>query len=195
MELARAEGVAAEVVEALRPGCERIEVAGSVRRRKAEVKDLEVVYIARMVEVRVDLFTTRPGPATEMVISRLVAEGFWRFDEDVRRNGWKYKRMVHRASGLVVELFRAVEENWGLQLALRTGPAEFNHVLVSHTWEGGVMSGGMEMRGGFLWKLGIRLASREEEEFFEQLGVPWWEPGERSAARLGQWLVEGRELR
>lgn len=48
MELERAKGVAAEVVARLGPACERVEVAGSVRRRKAEVKDLEVVFIPRM---------------------------------------------------------------------------------------------------------------------------------------------------
>ena len=41
--LARAQVVAAEVVALLAPACERIEIAGSVRREKTDVGDIEIV--------------------------------------------------------------------------------------------------------------------------------------------------------
>ena len=44
-----------EVVEVMSPACDRIMIAGSVRRAKPEPKDIEIVYIPRMASERVDL--------------------------------------------------------------------------------------------------------------------------------------------
>jgi len=197
MKLEQMRLVGMRVVEAMAPGCERISIAGSVRRRKAEPKDLEIVYIAQMVERRKDLFTAEVVPATEGLVIELMASGFWRLDTEVKRNGPLYKRMVMRASSrgpdeVVVELFRAEVGNWGLQLALRTGPAEFNHLLVTPRSQRGAMPAGMRMAGGWLWRGEERLESGTEEEFFGQVGVPCWEPGERSEERLEEWLREQR---
>jgi DNA polymerase/3'-5' exonuclease PolX len=38
------------LVKAIAPYCERIEIAGSVRRKKADVKDIEIVAIPRWEE-------------------------------------------------------------------------------------------------------------------------------------------------
>src|SRR6476620_865884 len=50
MKLADAEQVARNVVGLMRPFCDRIEIAGSVRRGVAEVKDIEIVCIPRWQE-------------------------------------------------------------------------------------------------------------------------------------------------
>lgn len=39
-----------EILATLRPGCARVIVAGSLRRRREEVGDIEILYIARMTE-------------------------------------------------------------------------------------------------------------------------------------------------
>jgi len=194
MRLEEMERVAGEVVEMLAPYCEQIQVAGSVRRRKAEPKDVEIVYRAEMVSgglfdaVEFDFLAE---PATEGAVSELCRQGFWRFDPEVRRNGPKHKRLIHAASGVVVELFRAEEGNWGVILALRTGPKEFNRVFVSKPWHGGAMPIDMAMREGWLWRLGQRLETPTEEGFFEALGLPWWEPEGRTGERLVRWLERG----
>jgi len=170
------------------PGCDRIVYAGSLRREKPEVKDLEIVYIPRMVPKQVDLFTTDLIPATEELIADLVERRLWLYDDVVRRNGPKYKRMMHAHTGFTIELYRAQADNWGLILALRTGPAEFNHWLVKRM--GGAMPVFMCMREGYLWRRGIRLQSPDEETFFAQVGVPCWPPEERSKAKLIAHLKE-----
>jgi len=192
MKLEQARRIGMVVVEMLAPACERerVGVAGSVLRGKAEPKDIEIVYIPRLVEERINLFEVAQVPATEGRIAELVRAGFWRFDVEVRRNGPKYKRLVHEASGMVVELFRAEMGNWGLVLALRTGPGDFNHLLVTRFR--GAMPGNMVMRDGWLWRAGRRVETPTEEAFFEALGVPWWPPQERTVGRLGEWLVESR---
>src|SRR3972149_1812673 len=48
MKLKQAYGIAGGLVMALRPVCERVEIAGSIRRGKAEVKDIEIVCVPTM---------------------------------------------------------------------------------------------------------------------------------------------------
>jgi DNA polymerase/3'-5' exonuclease PolX len=43
--------IAQETVELLRPHCERIEIAGSIRREKPEPNDIEIVAIPKPYEV------------------------------------------------------------------------------------------------------------------------------------------------
>ena len=201
MKLAMARRIGMEVVEALSPACERIVVAGSIRREKAQPGDVEIVYLPRLVEIQKDLFTREWVPATEQAVVELVLGHFWRFDQDTQRNGPLYKRMIKEVATagviggwpreqVVIELYRALPDNWGLQLALRTGPADFNHLLVTQRQDGGAMPRGMRMAGASLWRGEERLASRTEEEFFEQIGVPCWRPEERTQARLAVWMVQ-----
>lgn len=192
MNLAQADQIVAELLDALRPACEReyIVSAGSVRRRKLEPKDVEIVFVPRLVQRRVDLFTYGDVPATDEVIANLVSQNVLAWDEEVRRNGQKYKRLIHVASGVTVDLFAATLERWGFVLALRTGPDKFNRLLVTKRRYGGAMPAGMRMQDGHLWRDLERLESHTEEEFFAQIGVPCWSPEQRSVEQLRMWLEE-----
>ena len=192
MERERVVMIARDLVVRLGQSCERIHVAGSVRREVPAVKDLEIVYIPRMEVVQAGLFPDldQKRPLTDETIEQLVEGGVLRWDTRVKRNGPKYKRLIHTASGLVVELFAARPENWGLILALRTGPGDFNHKLVKRRSQGGAMPSDMRMDGGFLWRGGEKIPTPTEEAFFGALGLPVIPPRERSVERLEQVLVE-----
>lgn len=58
MSLRRARAVAAEMVEALRPYCHRVEVAGSIRRGREWIGDIEIVAIPKssLKQPDVDIF-------------------------------------------------------------------------------------------------------------------------------------------
>ncbi|GAI99638.1 unnamed protein product [marine sediment metagenome] len=47
MELEKAKVIARKVVKELSPYCDKIQVAGSVRRQKPTVKDIDIVLIPR----------------------------------------------------------------------------------------------------------------------------------------------------
>lgn len=53
--LLEAGDAACQIVNALRPQCERIEIAGSIRRQKQWVGDIEIVYIPSIVTSGEDL--------------------------------------------------------------------------------------------------------------------------------------------
>ena len=196
MDLAQAQGIADGLIEALAPACEWIGVAGSIRRRKPNPKDVEIVYVPRLETRQVDLFgTTEQVPLTDQVVAWLVKAEILAWDEEIKRRGPRYKRLIHVETGAVVELFAARADNLGLILALRTGPGEFNRILVTARRYGGAMPAGMRMRDGFLWRGGRRLETPTEEEFFAALDLPCWPPEERTADRLLGWLRSQRRHR
>jgi len=95
--------VADEMATELAPRCERIEIAGSLRRGKADVGDIEILYVPRIGQVRV------PG-------------------ELFPRRG---KLAVHVASGIPVDLFATTTERWFVSLVMRTGSAQSNTRLAN----------------------------------------------------------------
>ena len=194
MKLDEARAIAEEVVARLAPLCERVEVAGSIRRTEVEVGDIEIVYQSRMGFVDGQLLDVHQYPLSDDAIADMVDDGLLAYDEEVRRNGPLYKRMVHRATGIAVELFRATAENWGLILALRTGPAAFNKMLVAHGWEGGVLPPDYKVRDGRLWYRGVAQRTAEESDLFDALGMPTWPPWQRHPGRLKLWHEAQRRV-
>jgi DNA polymerase/3'-5' exonuclease PolX len=199
MNLAGARAIAEEVRDALSPDCERIQIAGSIRRGKPEVKDIEIVYIPRMILPQPALFDLGLSadssiPATDRAIDDLIANATLARDDKVKRWGPKYKRAVHVQTGMVVELFAATGDNWGYIYALRTGPAEFNHLLVTKKAYGGAMPADMYVHSGYLWHTDGEAGAHtcchmpSEEVFFATLQLPCWPPEERTAERLAGYL-------
>lgn len=197
MKLEHAHKLTRTVVETLSPACDRIIVAGSIRRSKPNPKDIEIVYIPSIFTERVDLFNYAQVPATESLITTLIHQRFWILDPDVKRNGPKYKRLLLPGQGeegedVVVELFRAALDNWGYILALRTGPGGFNKLWAAKPWVGGACPHDINLRGGYLWRNGKPVATPTECAFFAEMNLPHWEPHERSPAKLGKYLLERR---
>jgi len=190
MRLDRAQKIAQEIIKMLEDYCIRVEIGGSIRRKKAEVKDIEIVYISKMVPLQVAMFDEEDtmSPVMDGRVMSLVQDGVLQWDRITFRNGPKYKRLIHVESGMVVELFRATEKNWGAIYALRTGDAGFSKLLVTATWSGGAMPAGMRMQHGHLWRMGFPLESHTETEFFSQLRLPWIKPENRNAETLRRYL-------
>lgn len=191
MNLDTARQVANEIVTVLAPACKRIEIAGSIRRLKPEPKDVEIVFIPRTQDVQIDLFGgCETISLVDDVLNNLMDAGKLRPDQATKRWGPKYKRLIHVASQIVIELFAAEADNWGYILALRTGPADFNHMLVTPRWQGGMLPPYLTLASGYVMRTEnqeiIRVTS--EMSFFDMLGIPCWPPEERSAERLKEWM-------
>lgn len=184
MKLSEAERLTHGVIELLSPTCVKVEVAGGIRRRKAEPHDCEIVCLPQM-GVSGDLFGTATvefSPLEEH-LRELIHHGALAFDQRVRRNGPRYKRLLVR--GEVVELFIASADNYGNILAIRTGDADFSHALVTPRRMGGLMPGHLRQRDGYLINLydhDARIPCPTEQNFFDALGIPSVEPPFRNAA-------------
>lgn len=118
---------------------ERLEVAGSVRRKKPDCKDIELVAIVKP--------ENKP-----FLAEKLLPCGYEGIKPGVSHNEkWplkpdgKYWRLLR--GGVRYDLFFARPENWGLIFAIRTGPAEFSASLLAR-WK--KMSGGGYSKDGML---------------------------------------------
>jgi DNA polymerase (family 10) len=183
MKLAAAEEIAESLTAALAPYCERVCVAGSIRRRKPEVKDLEIcvvpvwdtvpdlfgvglgntrlnrLYESRRVFGDLGVRWIKPG-TPEIVPWRIGPEG-------------KYWRALVRGR-IKLDLFLCAPDNWGWILAIRTGSAEFSTALLTHAKRLGYHS-----EKGRLHQGGQPLATPEEADVFRLLRLAYVPPEAR----------------
>jgi DNA polymerase/3'-5' exonuclease PolX len=166
MEHAQALAIAEHTRVTLEPYCHRIEIAGSIRRRKAQVKDIEIVAIPKMVTVGLfgDELATDPDFCA--------AVNQWPAMKGTPEGKYTQRQLPE---GIVLDLFRADVENWGLILAVRTGSAAFSHQILGASW----VRAGYRSGGGMLHKDGALIPVREEYDLFTLLGIPWIDPQAR----------------
>lgn len=181
LALADARMVIGELVELLRPACERIEIAGSVRRNKPEVHDAEVVIIPTP-----DLL-----PLTDDLIQYGTAQYALYGEKRTKRWGNDYRGLLFK--GVKCELWMSPADSWGYKLWLRSGPGDANKYIMN--WLGlKHVNAPVRFQGGYGWysrnwthngkawvavdKQRLRIAS--EEDLFAVLGMPFIPPSERT---------------
>jgi DNA polymerase (family 10) len=178
LALARAIPLAEKIKAAISPACERIEIAGSIRRRKATVGDIEIVAIPKLcpdLEAQLSLFGEPPKmvSALDLLLNNLVREkdNFRRGEKD----GVLYKNFLVQfdddGSEIGLDLFLTTPDQWGYILALRTGPGDFNKAWVTQKSKGGILPDEYHFEGGWLiGPDGIRIPTPEETDIFCLLG-------------------------
>lgn len=158
--LAIAQAIAADLVAQLAPHCHRCEIAGSVRRQKEMVKDVEIVCIPKPYET--GLFAS--GIA-------LVASQWTKVKGDFP---CLYTQRF-LPNGMKLDLFIATHDNWGYIYALRTGSREFNF-----RWLMVLKSKGYKMHDGGIYANGHFVATPDEAKVFSLAGIDFVEPEKRS---------------
>lgn len=159
MNYFEAKAIADRIVNELRPHCDRIEIAGSIRRGKSEVKDIEIVAIPKPYQT--GLFES--GIAT-------VVNKWQKVKGDLP---CKYTQRI-LPDGIKLDLFFAEPGNWGLIFAIRTGSAEYSHKVLANGW----VKRGYKSVDGYLFheQNNKRYEVREEKDLFDRIGVPYVEP-------------------
>ena len=179
MKLAGAQEIAESVMRYLDPFCQRMEIAGSVRREKEEVHDIELCVVPKNPAV-VDIF----GLPTETI--NLLEMYPWSSLGEKIKNGPRYKQIA-LIEGINLDLFIVLPPaDWGVIYTIRTGPAEFSHWCVTKRREGGGLPSDCKVTSGFVLRNNIYLPMAEEIDFLNFLGLGWiepkdWQPGWRKA--------------
>lgn len=180
--LADADAIAAAFIKRIAPVCHRVECAGSVRRRRPHVGDLEFVCISQEGAA---LFGV---PTLESTIDELCE----RKPEIIRElNGPRQKRLI-KPGKWTIELFIVPPEEWGVALVIRTGNAEFSKAFVTERSRGGLLPDGWCVRNNRLWRKCQRedvevvpgswadpVDTRDEGQVFEAIGLGWITPADR----------------
>lgn len=183
----RLTGLAGEIVAVLEPGCERVVLAGALRRGETATKDVDIVCQPKY-EATVDLFGKETGRSYARFYGSLDMMTA-RFGLSRSKAGPKLQIFYDPETGASVDLFIVVPPaQWGAILAIRTGPREFSHLCVKPRLDGGAMPMNMRQQGGALWRGGQLVETPEEADWFAALGLPCWEPRERSVERLRAYL-------
>ena len=177
-----AEVVAIQLIAgALADSCERIEVGGSIRRRCAQVGDIEIVCVSKdAAPLQQSLFEDAPRPwALDARVRELMDEGLLELRPNkngVTTFGEKNKLLIHRPTGIGVDIFSTEPRYWGMTLFIRTGPKAWNVRAMAH-----FKNKGMEGHayGGVTDVDGRELDCPEEHDVFLALGWSWVYPEDR----------------
>jgi DNA polymerase (family X) len=170
--LATARGIAAQVAEVLRAqgGVERLEVAGSLRRMRDTVKDIDLLVTSTEPERVLRTFAALPS------VAEIVAQG-------------PTKATVRHQEGLTIDLRVVEPEAFGAALQYFTGSKEHNVRVREMASRRGLR---ISEYGVFDEATGARVAGATEEDVYATVGLPWIPPelrenqGEIEAARDGR---------
>lgn len=150
--------IAQDLVEQLRPWCERIEIAGSLRRRKPEVGDIDLVLQLK--------------PYARLPLLQQLHRCAGRAPER-----WGPKAAcLERYRGIQVDLYFAEPDTWATLLLIRTGSKNHNILLCRRAQALGLK---LHANGEGLVRNGTRLPIDTEADVFMLLGLPYREPWER----------------
>jgi DNA polymerase/3'-5' exonuclease PolX len=165
-----AQGAAQNLVNLLQPACRQIEIAGSIRRRKAEVHDIDLVVwpILQRFAVK-DLFGNEVSSWMEpmRLMDLLVAQGLDETEPEAKivRFTW---------GGIPAELYICQPDgsNFSALLQMRTGSAEFNKHLAARAKK-------LNLRyvaGYGIYRETERVDDGTEGGIFTALGLPYLDP-------------------
>jgi DNA polymerase beta thumb len=181
--------IARKFVAFLEKHCTRVMIAGSLRRQKQLVSDIEILFISRVTRVKdpQDLFGD--GAAVELSAANLAIDALLDSGLIVKRpnkNGYftwgpENKLAIHVASGIPVDFFATTEEKWWNALVVRTGPKELNKRIAGAAlrmgWEWHAYGSGFTRGEG---KSSIdRVIAKSEHDVFHHVGLPYQEPKDR----------------
>ena len=162
------------LLERLRPACERIELAGSLRRQRPQIGDIEIVAIPRLRSA--GLFDdTQESMLDEAVLTC----GATRFS----KSGARFRQFEF--GGMNVDLFIQPDPaTWGMNFMIRTGSADFSHWMVTDRHHGGALPSYLRVKGARIWYGDKMLDTPEETDVFRLVGPAWIPPTERE---FGLW--------
>ena len=160
MKLEEIEKIAMNYLRLLEPYCERVRIAGSIRRRKAECNDIELVCVRYDDERERSKFVA--------IVNR------W---EKVK--GEPEGRYTQRIlpEGIKLDLFMANKDNWGNIFLIRTGNWVFSRFMMGIR----AKQVGLIHREGYLWSQGYdeKYPCYEEEDVFHYLCMDYVKPEDR----------------
>lgn len=175
IKLNHAQAVADQILLELEPYCDRLVVAGSVRRRKPVVGDIEILCISKHQER--DLFgdPVNDDDVTKYLASQLPTarpDGHWEYRFDIRgRSTFGPKNKYLLRDTIPVDVFTTSAAAWGISLMIRTGSAEWNERVMARFKHFG-------LRGhidGITYGL-KPVPCSTEEDVFRALGWDWVPP-------------------
>lgn len=181
IELSEAKIIANKVLEHIAPAMDRIEIAGSIRREKPVVGDIELVALVADREKLLQLI----GDVGQTIKPSVPGVIPWTPKPDSR-----YIR-VRLEEGMNLDLFVAKPENWGGLFLMRTGSAAGADGNAFNGFTPGCFARWKKLSGGGRMTEvmptmpdGTQLPVYEEKDFFDLLEMDFVPPVERTGRNV-----------
>ena len=178
-----AEVIARDLVLMLLDAAHHVSVAGSIRRGKPDVGDIELVAVPIIDTVPDGMFDTADrNRLTERIVLLIERRILASHPTDPKR-GERYSKLLHRDSGLQVDLFSARPETFGIVYLIRTGPADYSQRFVTDLRRRALHVKGGELHRG---SLGCGSSPCEfvptptERDVYDAAGWPYIRPEHRA---------------
>ncbi|RLC99328.1 MAG: hypothetical protein DRI46_09690 [Chloroflexi bacterium] len=152
----------------LAPFCERIELAGSLRRKCSTVGDIEIIAVPK---TQATLF---PGDTiVNTNIQTMVDHALREKGCAILKDGPRYKQFI--AYEQRVDLFLQPDPaTWGMNMVIRTGAANFSRWMVTGEELGGALPSGWYVRNGRVFnELSETVETPEEKDVFNRIGLQY----------------------
>jgi len=192
MELNKAQKMAVEICMRLQPFTDKINIAGSIRRKKPEVKDIEIVCMPKQIIVEdEDLFGTKRDNNHIDVGFISTVDSLGRIEKG--KPTGRYCKIV-LSEGINLDLFLPDPDDYYRQYAIRTGSADYSFKVIATGWRKlGWVGSDIGLRpekdcietkgpdGKSKWQC-VRNKNntppiwKSEQEFFEWIKVPFLKP-------------------
>lgn len=181
---AAAANLAARIAAELAPACERerCEVAGSVRRGEALAGEIEFVVIPKFAPSLIgDVLGVSLLDMTlvEMMERRRLIPAAKNEGERLKRF-WAGALLDQQGQRFKIEINVSTPERWPVELAIKTGSAEFSHKLVTYRKYGGFLPGHWKIGDGWkVYQAGEQILFESERQFIEAICGAWVPPEKR----------------
>jgi len=175
IQLHKAQQLALKVVGELMTYCQKIEIAGSVRRERNQVNDIDLVLLPKPAAI--------PTIIARCERKMKIVTGGGENPKNVTFFGLGFQLDLFFAHGEIPDLISATPTNWGAVFLCRTGSQQHNVQLCSLA-----RAKGFEFRpySGLVRKHFVAglaeseiIASETEEDIYKALGLEWRHPRER----------------
>jgi DNA polymerase/3'-5' exonuclease PolX len=173
MLLNHGQQIANEIIKHLQPHCQRIAIAGSVRRQAAVCKDVEIVCVPNGCKAiwnkAADIFG---GTEYSVQYAKYSPEFIAALSAYPIEKGHPTGRYVKiNYMGSIVDVFICTPTNFGYIHAIRTGPKSISQRLVVN-----LKLRGYECKDGWVYKDGHPGELKEESEVFALAQMKFYDP-------------------
>lgn len=132
MVLNQAEHLAKNILNRLQQFTDVIHIAGSIRREKSEVKDIEVVCLPRYIEGgQTEMFS---NATAQMVISPNYVQVVKSLGKVIKGKPDGRYMQIELPQRINLDLFMPDPDDYYRQFAIRTGSADYAHRTIAAGW-------------------------------------------------------------
>lgn len=135
MQLIKARNIAIEICKILQPFCvkDRIHIAGSIRREKDFVKDIEIVCLPQKLRTgSISLFDDDPGIE---IIDQRFSDNVKSLGKIVMGKVTGKQMKIELPEGILLDLFMPDDFDFYREYAIRTGSAKYSFFNIAYGWK------------------------------------------------------------